>query len=284
VCDCRAVQEAAAVFGFPRERGQQVVLFPWGVDLERFAPRGGVSGEEAISGQRSAVSKNGVENSLLASGGQLSADRSSLAESEKRTAESDERFALRSRLGWQGCFVALSLRSWEPIYGVDVIVRGVARAMAQEPRLRLILLGGGSLAGQIQGLLAQAGLHVRVHLGGRVSNADLPRYYQAADLYLSASHSDGSSVSLLEALASGLPVLVSDIPGNREWVEAGKQGWLFPDGDAQALAEGLLRAAGQPDALVEMGAAARQLAESRANWSVNFQKLILTYQTVVSHD
>ena len=58
--------------------------------------------------------------------------------------------------------------------------------------------------------------------------------YRAADLYLSASHSDGSSVSLMEALGCGLPVLVSDIPGNREWVTDGEQGWLFPDGDDAA--------------------------------------------------
>jgi len=189
--------------------------------------------------------------------------------------------ALRMRMGWQDCFVALSLRSWEPVYGVDTIVRGFARAAEKNPRLRLILLGGGSLAGQIQALLAQAGLHERVHLGGRVSQNDLPRYYEAADLYLSASHSDGSSVSLLEALASGLPVLVSDIPGNREWIETGRQGWLFPDGDDQALAEGLLRAAAEPRSLIEMGASARRLAEARANWPENFKKLLAAYQQAV---
>jgi glycosyltransferase involved in cell wall biosynthesis len=135
-------------------------------------------------------------------------------------------------------------------------------------------------------MIEQNGLRDRVHLGGQVSQTDLPRFYQAADLYLSASQSDGSSISLLEALASGLPALVSDIPGNREWVQPGEQGWLFPAGDPDALAQGLLRAAilsvDDPQIMARMRAASRRLAEERADWSKNAPKLIETYRKVLS--
>ena len=175
--------------------------------------------------------------------------------SRKRTAAD-----LRARLGWQDCFVVLSLRSWEPIYGVDVVVNAFARAAAEEPRLRLLLLGGGSLAGQIQALLNERGLHDLVHLGGQVSQNDLVRYYQAADLYVSASHSDGSSVSLMEALGCGLPALVSDIPGNREWIVPGQAGWLFADGDAGELAAGHAARGARP------GRAGEDAPAGRARW------------------
>ncbi len=188
---------------------------------------------------------------------------------------------LRARLGWQDCFVVLSLRSWEKIYGVDVVVNAFARAAAEEPRLRLLLLGGGSLAGQIHALLNEHGLHAQVQLGGQVSQNDLVRYYQAADLYVSASHSDGSSVSLMEALGCGLPALVSDIPGNREWIVPEQAGWLFADGDAGQLAAGMLCAAGDPARLAGMRAAARALAEQRADWKINFQKLLTAYQMAI---
>jgi L-malate glycosyltransferase len=75
---------------------------------------------------------------------------------------------------------------------------------------------------------------------GQVGQRDLPRWYHMADIYISPSHVDGSSVSLLEALACGLPCLVSDIPGNKEWVEEGVNGWLFRDGDVDDLAEKIL--------------------------------------------
>jgi glycosyltransferase involved in cell wall biosynthesis len=228
--DCAAVRQAAEDFGFP---GERVVLFPWGIDLQAFAPA------------PRAVQAGAAD--------------------------------LCPRLGWQDCFVALSLRSWEPVYGVDVVVNAFARAVAEEPRLRLLLLGGGSLAGKIQALLNQRGLHDLVHLGGQVSQNELARYYHAADLYVSASHSDGSSVSLMEALGCGLPALVSDIPGNREWIAGEQAGWLFADGDAGELAAGMLRAARDPAALAGMRLEARALAERRANWPDNFQKLLAAY-------
>lgn len=184
---------------------------------------------------------------------------------------------LRQRLGWQDAFVLLSLRSWEPIYGVDVLVRAFALAAAQAPELRLFLLGGGSQAAQLRQILMRAGLLDRVHFGGQVGQANLPHYYRAADLYLSASHSDGSSVSLMEALACGRPVLVSDIPGNLEWIIPGQQGWLFADGSAEALAQGILRAYQLRASLPVMASAARALAERRANWTKNFNVLLRAY-------
>jgi glycosyltransferase involved in cell wall biosynthesis len=184
---------------------------------------------------------------------------------------------LRRRAGWEAAFVLLSLRSWEPLYGVDVVVRAFIDASKSRPDLRLILLGTGSQAPAIHQMLEHAGLHDLVMFGGQVRQADLPRYYRAADLYLSASHSDGSSVSLMEALACSKPVVVSDIPGNREWVSP-ETGWIFADGDAHALARCILAAASESVGLAQKGAAGRLLAEQRADWSQNFQRLLLAYQ------
>jgi glycosyltransferase involved in cell wall biosynthesis len=118
----------------------------------------------------------------------------------------------------------------------------------------------------------------RVHFPGQVRQAQLPQYYRAADLYVSASHSDGTSISLLEAMACGRPVLVSDIPGNREWVEPNVNGWLFPEGDVNALARAILHAVEARDRLSEMGKVARKLAQQRANWERNFPKLLEAYE------
>ncbi len=185
---------------------------------------------------------------------------------------------LRTRLGWEEAFVLLSLRSWEPLYGVDLLVRAFIRAARQIPDLRLLLLGGGSQAGLLRQLLAQADLDERVYFGGQTHYSELPHFYQSADVYLSASHSDGSSVSLMEALASGLPALVSDIPGNKEWITPPVQGWLFPDGDEDALVEGILQAYRQRGELAEIGQAARRLAEQRADWKENFKVLLKAYE------
>lgn len=225
VGDCEAVKQKALSLGFPAER---VVLFPWGVDLQKFSPDGGST--------------------------------------------------RRERLGWQNDFVLLSLRSWEPLYGVDLVARAFCRAARDLPELRLLLLGNGSQAPQIHALVQSQQMVERVHFGGQVRNDDLPDYYRSADLYLSASHSDGSSVSLMEALACGRPVLVSDIPGNREWISGQAAGWLFSDGDEEGLVEGIRQAARERAGLAERGKAARKLAEARADWTKNFARLLEAYE------
>ena len=137
-------------------------------------------------------------------------------------------------------FTLFCSRTWESIYGVDVLARAFVKVANSNPDVNLILLGGGSQGQKIRQILTSGDVMDRVHFGGHVGHKDLPRWDHMADLYISPSHVDGSSVTLMEALASGLPCLVSDIPGNREWIQDGVNGWLFRDGDVNDLAGKIL--------------------------------------------
>lgn len=179
-------------------------------------------------------------------------------------------------------FTLFCNRTWESIYGVDVLAKAFVKVAGVNPDVDLILLGGGSQGVKIRQILMNGGVMDRVHFGGHVGQKDLPRWYRMADLYISPSHVDGSSVSLMEALASGLPCLVSDIPGNREWIEDGANGWLFRDGDADDLAERILYAIRHRSSFPEIGKVARQTAEQRADWKKNFGKLLEAYNKIFS--
>lgn len=179
-------------------------------------------------------------------------------------------------------FTLFCSRTWEAIYGVDVLAKAFVRVGAINPDINLILLGGGSQGSKIRQILMNGGVMERVHFGGHVSQADLPRWYHMADLYISPSHVDGSSVTLMEALASGLPCLVSDIPGNKEWIQDGVNGWLFRDGDAEDLAEKILYAVRNRSLFEGIGAAARKTAEEKADWKKNFGKLLEAYNRSLS--
>jgi len=173
-------------------------------------------------------------------------------------------------------------RTWEPIYGIDVLAKAFVKVAQTNPDVNLILLGGGSQGANIRKVLMNGGVMERVHFGGQVGQRDLPRWYHMADIYISPSHVDGSSVSLLEALACGMPCLVSDIAGNKEWVEDGVNGWLFRDGNADDLAEKILHAIKSKRSFGRIGKAARQTAEERADWKKNFGKLLDAYERVIS--
>jgi glycosyltransferase involved in cell wall biosynthesis len=175
-------------------------------------------------------------------------------------------------------FTLFCNRSWEPRYGVDVLARAFVKATQSRPGLSLILLGGGSQGARIRQILLNGGVLDLVTFGGQISQTELPRWYHWADVYISPSHVDGSSVSLMEALACGLPCLVSDIPANQEWVREGENGWLFPDGDVDALATKILQAMDQRKSLPKIGNAARIVAEERADWKKNSAKLMQAYQ------
>ena len=173
-------------------------------------------------------------------------------------------------------------RTWESIYGVDVLAKAFVRVVSLDPNVNLILLGGGSQGTKIRQILMNGGVLDRVHFGGHVGQADLPRWYHMADLYISPSHVDGTSVSLMEALASGLPCLVSDIPGNREWIEDGVNGWLFRDGDADELAEKITFALKNRKTFKQISESARRTAEQKADWKKNFGKLLEVYNVIAS--
>lgn len=189
---------------------------------------------------------------------------------------------VRTRLGWEGHFVVLSARALEPLYGVDLLAQAFASAAKADPEMRLLLLGQGSLRPHLQAIFEHHGIGGQVHFAGQVDYANLPAFYRSCDVYVTTSHSDGSSVSLLEAMACGRPVVASDIPGNREWVEAGKNGWLFADGDALSLRKALLEARSARALLLQLGASSRQIAEAKADWINNRRGLSKAYDIAMA--
>jgi hypothetical protein len=112
---------------------------------------------------------------------------------------------------------------------------------------------------------------------------DMPRFYWHCDAYISASPSDGSSVSLLEAMACGLPVIVADAPGNREWVTQGVNGWLCEIGNAQSFADAIVECARMtPAERREMGERNRAVVEARADWHKNFGRVVEAYHELAA--
>lgn len=185
---------------------------------------------------------------------------------------------LRREFGWEDAVVVVSARAHEPIYGVDVVIDGFAAAAALRPDLRLLVIGSGSLTPKLIDQAATTGLADRIQFIGSLAHSELLARLAAADVYVSASHVDGSSVTLLEAMACSLPAIVSDIPGNREWVEPSASGMWFADGDAPSLAAALVTLADSSTCdRARMGARGRAIVADRADWRHNRRCLADAY-------
>lgn len=187
----------------------------------------------------------------------------------------------RRKIGFEDDFLIIHTRSWEPRYGVNIALRGFQKAALSNPKLQMIMLGGGSQEKDIKEFIETHHLSKQIHFYDYQKNEDLAAFYQAADIYLSASYVDGSSVALMESMACGCPGLVSDIPSNLEWITDGVEGWTFREGDADDLAKQIEFAVIRKNELAFLGKAARLKTERLANWDKSVEKLLAAYQNVV---
>jgi glycosyltransferase involved in cell wall biosynthesis len=182
-----------------------------------------------------------------------------------------------------GTHVLLSTRSWEPLYGIDTLLEAFRQACRIDNSLRLVLLGQGSEAGKLREFIDVHGLSHVIQTPGIHGKDDMPKWFRAADAYVSCAQSDGTSVSLLEAMATGLPAIVSDIASNREWVEEGINGWLAAPLSAEEFAERFLRAARlNPEERSVISERNRRIVEQRADWDRNFPRLLEMYERLTA--
>ncbi len=132
--------------------------------------------------------------------------------------------------------------------------------LAQRPAARLVVIGAGSGADPFARLQPEE--MDSVERCGRVSDGEIPSYYRSASLLVSpAMGMESFGIILVEAMASGTPVVVSDIPGYRDVLGESGAGVLVPPGDPAALAEAVVSVLASPQELEKMGKAARARAE-----------------------
>jgi glycosyltransferase involved in cell wall biosynthesis len=187
---------------------------------------------------------------------------------------------VRTELGWQENFVIIMTRNHEPVYGIDIFLKAVEEVVRNNPRVRVLMIGGGALSGQFKTYVHDHHLDAFVRFTGKIPYADLLRNLQAADLYVSSSYSDGTSVSLLEAMASGLSAVLTDVPSNLEWVQSGVNGEIVPRGDSAALAQKMLALSADPAKNASYGAKSLEIVRARADWKLNFQAMESIYQNL----
>jgi glycosyltransferase involved in cell wall biosynthesis len=147
-----------------------------------------------------------------------------------------------------------------------------AAEVQRELALRLEFAGDGPLRADLADAAGRLGLAVHFH--GTLPQEELPALYRRARVFVLPSHWEGHPKALLEAMACGLPVIVSDVPGSREVVRDGLDGLVFPPGDVGALARRLRAVLTDPALAQRLGRAARRSAEERYNLSARLRQEI----------
>ncbi len=164
-----------------------------------------------------------------------------------------------------------------PHKGVDVILQ----ALRELPReVALVVIGAGPTLPGLIGLSRRIGVEDRVRFCARVTDDDLPRYLALGDAFVFPSQNrlEGFGLAVAEAMASGLPVVIADVPGVREVIEDGREGLLAEPLLAGDLAEKIGRILADPALAQAMGAAGRRRAEERYAVATVARQLIRLYE------
>jgi glycosyltransferase involved in cell wall biosynthesis len=156
-------------------------------------------------------------------------------------------------------------RNLEPIYDIPTAVGAFARIRQVLPGARLTVAGTGPELGRLQALTRELGIEDAVRFAGRIDNADIPALYASADCMLNPSTVDNMPISILEAFASGVPVVSTDAGGIPDMVEDGVSARLVPIGDAERMAAEALRCLAEPARAASMRAAGIEAA-ARYAW------------------
>jgi glycosyltransferase involved in cell wall biosynthesis len=172
-------------------------------------------------------------------------------------ATGDPRRAVRAELGLDpDTRLIAQVGTLKEVKGHRFMIEAMSVLASRYPDLHLLLVGDGELRDPLQAQVAEAALGARVHfLGSRGDVADL---LAASDLFVLPSLWEGLSMALLEAMATGLPIVASQVSGTVQAIKPGEHGLLIPPGDTQAIVDGISQVLSDPNRARVMGAAAQE--------------------------
>lgn len=174
----------------------------------------------------------------------------------------------------------VSTRRLEPLYRVDLLLMALSR-MTCRGRMETLVAGGGSEEERLGRLAWSLQLEDEVRFLGPLDEEGVAGALRSADVYVTTAPTDGASLSLLEAMATGLLPVAPDIPANREWIRPGENGLLFAPGVPDALAGALLEASHATGLREKARALNPAIVRERAGFDAGIQRLEALYEKLL---
>ena len=189
---------------------------------------------------------------------------------------------LRDKLDISNSPTIISLRNLEPVYDVETLIKSMPEVLRKVPEAKFIIAGRGPQEEELKRLAKSLGVSESVRFVGWIPNDELPQYLAAADVYVSTSLSDaGLAASTAEAMACGLPVVITDSGENRKWVKDGESGFIVPVADARILAERIVHLLENGNVRAEFGEISRKVIEERNNYYKEMGKMEHIYEALI---
>lgn len=177
-------------------------------------------------------------------------------------------------------FVTVFTRHFDTVYGIKDLLEGFRLFCKNKNDVQLLLISGGSLKDYVVNFISKHNLEPYIKIIGNIPNSKLPVYLGAADVYISPSLSDGASLSLLEALAVGPGIVVTDVPAIREWISP-ENGIVIPINNPEEICKALESYNNNRALISKHAALNKEIAKKRADWDKNYLELKKIYTKLV---
>ncbi|MDP4536910.1 glycosyltransferase [Alkalimonas collagenimarina] len=183
-----------------------------------------------------------------------------------------------------GTLVIGAVKTLEPHYGMDVLIRAFAMLSRNLPeqKLGLLLVGSGSQQAELQQLTADEGITDQVRFTGRVPYDEVPGYHNSLDIAVVVSRRESFGVSAIESSSCGIPVVASNVDGLPEVVQHRQTGLLVPVDDVAATCAALQELVTDPALRQRLGEQGREWVQHEYDWHKNVQQMMAAYQQVLA--
>jgi glycosyltransferase involved in cell wall biosynthesis len=185
--------------------------------------------------------------------------------------------SVRAELGAAGPVVFCASRL-VPIKNVALFVDAMAVVHRARPDAFAVIAGDGPLESALKQRAEVLGLSEVIRFAGHIDQPVLPHWYRAADVFVLSSDFDNSPNVVLEAMATGLPVVATNVGGVADYLDVPQGGALVPKGDAASMATGILALLNDDSARRAAGAFNRQRAATKFSWRTSAEQLLAAYQ------
>ena len=173
---------------------------------------------------------------------------------------------LIKELGLQNNLTVISLRNLEPIYDLETLIKAILLIVKEFPKVKFIIAGKGSEEKKLKTLAENLKISENITFIGFIPNDELPKYLRLADIYISTSLSDSTSVSLLEAMSCGLASVVTEVGENKLILKDGGYGVLIPVKNSKILAEKIIYLLKNEETRNKIGKIGRKIIEEKYNY------------------
>lgn len=168
--------------------------------------------------------------------------------------------------------------------GVDYLIRAMHKVHAHIPEARLVLAGDGFEKPKLIAMMKEMNLENHVEFLGPLPFTEMPELFRRCTIFCNPTLAEAFGLSLLQAMATGKPIVASDVGGIPFFVEDGKSGHLVPSCDAEALADALIDLLSNPEKMTKMGQHNRSLIEQKYSWPPIVEQIETLYKDVLERE